>query len=120
MRSMSLAICALTLSTAAAFGQIKPAPAYLIAEFTITDPAGMKAWGEKTTPVVKAHGGEFLARRTKTEAAAGEPPPNVTIIRFDSMEKARAYINSAENKALAPERDKAGKFRNFLVQGASE
>jgi uncharacterized protein (DUF1330 family) len=61
-----------------------------------------------------------LATRTKTEASGGQPPPNVTIIRFESTEKARAYVNSAENKALAAERDKAGKFRNFLVEGASD
>ena len=32
------------------------------------------------------------------------------------MDKARAYANAAE--ALAPERDKAGKFRTYIVEGA--
>jgi hypothetical protein len=33
------------------------------------------------------------------------------------MDKARAYANAAE--ALAPERDKAGKFRTYIVEGAA-
>ena len=114
MRLLFVGFCILALAGASAFAQTKPA--YLVDEFTITDPAASKAWGEKVTAVVKAHGGAVLAARAKPSAVVGDPPEYATIVRFESMDKARAYANAAE--ALAAERDKSGKFRTYIVEGA--
>ena len=118
MQLLPVGFCVLALAGASAFAQTNATPVYLVAEFTVTDAATSKAWGEKAFAVVKAHGGTFLAGRAKASAVVGDPPEYVTIIRFENMDKATAYMNSAETKALAPERDKSGKFRTYIVEGA--
>ena len=87
----------------------------MIAEFTVTDPVALKAWGEKASAVGKTYGAAVLAVRAKPSAVVGDPPEYATILRFESMDKARAYANAAD--ALASERDKAGKFRTYIVEG---
>jgi uncharacterized protein (DUF1330 family) len=89
----------------------------LVAEYEITDAANFQKWGVASNSVGKAHGAEVLSRRNKVAAAAGDPPKNVTIVRFPSMEKAQEYLQSAEYKALIPNRDASAKFRSFVVQG---
>ena len=115
MRLLLVGFCVLALAGASAFAQTKPA--YLIAEFTVTDPVALKAWSEKVSAVGKPYGGAVLAVRAKPSAVVGDPPEYATIVRFESMDKARAYANAAE--ALAPERDKSGKFRTYIVEGAA-
>lgn len=107
----------LLLCAEIAMAQTTSNPAYLVAEFEITDAANYQKFGVASNPVVKAHGGEFLSRRNKVATAAGDPPKSVTIVRFPSMEKAQEYLQSAEYKALIPNRDASAKFRSFVVQG---
>ena len=83
----------LMLMSAGAMAQ--PKPAYLIAEFDVTDAARYQKFGVASNSIVKAYGGEFLSRRNKAISAAGDPPKNVTIVMFPSMEKAQAYLGSA-------------------------
>jgi uncharacterized protein (DUF1330 family) len=112
---IGLGILALTATHAVA--QIKPAPAYIVAEFEVIDAAGWKQFGAATTPLVKSHGGQFVSRGNKPVAAAGEPPKASTIVMFESMEKAQAYLTSPEYKALVPNRDKSAKFRSYVIGG---
>ena len=107
----------LLLCAGAAMAQSTLNPAYLVAEFEITDAANYQKFGAASNSVVKAHGGEFLSRRNKVAAAVGGPPKNVTIVRFPSMEKAQEYLQSAEYKALIPNRDASARFHSFVVQG---
>jgi uncharacterized protein (DUF1330 family) len=107
----------LLVAGATALAQPNPLPVYLVAEFEVIDSAGFQKFGEATTPLVKAHGGEFLSRRNKITPVVGDPPKNVTIISFPSLEKAQAYFESAEYKTLIANRDKSSKFRSYLVQG---
>jgi uncharacterized protein (DUF1330 family) len=116
-RAAIIGLGILALTAAHAVAQSKPAPAYIVAEFEVIDPDGFKQFGAATNPVVKAYGGQFLSRGNKPVAAAGEPPKAVTIVMFESMEKAQAYLKSAEYKALIPNRDKSAKFRNYVVEG---
>jgi uncharacterized protein (DUF1330 family) len=111
MMMAALGCFALTVTTAAA------APAYLVAEYEVTDASALKEWGQATAPMVKAYGGQFVSRGHTPVAAVGEPPKRATIVLFESMEKAQAYLSAPEYTALAPKRDKAAKFRSFLVSG---
>ena len=113
----TLLVLPLLLCTGAAMAQSTSNPAYLVAEFEITDAANFQKFGAAGNSVLKAHGGEFLSRRNKIAAAAGDPPKNVTIVRFPSMEKAQEYLQSAEYKAIVPNRDASARFRSFVVQG---
>ena len=48
----------------------------------------------------------------------GDAPKRVGVTEFDTTEKARAWIDSAERRELAPQRDKAVKFTSqFIIEG---
>ena len=48
----------------------------------------------------------------------GNAPKRVGITEYSSAEKARAWVDSPERKALAPSRDKAINFtRQYIVEG---
>jgi uncharacterized protein (DUF1330 family) len=91
-------------------------PAYLIAEYEVIDAASMKKFGEASNPIVKAHGGQFVARRSMITPVIGDAPKSVTVIMFGSVEKAKDYFQSAEYKAILPLRDADAKFRSYIVE----
>ena len=114
MRQMTSAAFGFLLLTAAPG---VAAPTYLIAEFEVIDAAALKEWGQAVAPIGNAYGAQIVSRGQTPVAAVGEPPKRVTIVQFESMEKAQAYLAAPEYTALAPKRDKAAKFRSFLVSG---
>jgi uncharacterized protein (DUF1330 family) len=111
MMMAALGCFAFTAATAAA------APTYLVTEYEVIDAAGLREWAEANAPLFKASGGQFLSLGQTPVAAAGEPPQHVTIVLIESMAQARAYVSSPEYTALVPKREKAAKFRTFLVSG---
>ncbi len=54
------------------------------------------------------------------DAFAGEPPKRAVIAVFDSLEKAQALRDSPAYKELIPVRDKASKYRAYIVEGAAK
>ncbi len=116
MRLLPIGLCiaALTMGVVA---RVNAAPAYWIAEYEVLDAAKLKEFGAASNPIVAKFGGIFLSRRNKPEAANGSAPNTVTIIQFESMEKARAYMNSPELKAITPLRDQAERVRIYFVSG---
>jgi uncharacterized protein (DUF1330 family) len=68
----------------------------------------------------KAAGGnvDFIPPGEKIVAVVGDAPRRVGVSEWESMEKAQAWINSPERKALAPQREKAQKVtRQYIVEG---
>jgi uncharacterized protein (DUF1330 family) len=49
----------------------------------------------------------------------GTPPPRVVIQVFDSLEKMKAFRDSADYKASRAIGDKYGTFRSYAVDGIS-
>jgi len=96
--------------------QAKP-PAYFFAEIDVTDAESYRTYVERNTSVVNEYGGRFLARGGKTIAMDGEPPKRIVIIAWENEDKAQAWYTSAAYKAITPIRDKAAKFRGFIVEG---
>ena len=113
MRILTASLCLVALATSS-FAQQRPA--YLVAEYEVIDAASMKKFGEASNPIVKAHGGQFVARRTTVTPVIGEAPKSVTVIMFESVEKAKGYFQSAEYKAILPLRDAGAKFRSYIVE----
>ena len=97
-----------------------PPPAFTIAEIQVTDPEAFKEYANATGKGVPAAGGRFIVRSGKSFVISGEPPKNIAVIQWDSLEKARTYFESAEYKKLAEVRDKASKFRAFTIEGAAQ
>ena len=86
--------------------------AYVVTEVDIINPEAQAAYLPKVGEVIKSTGGTYLARGGKIVALEGEAPKRVTIVVYDSLEKAQASRNSEAWKALSAERSKAIKARN--------
>ena len=93
-------------------------PVFYVAEIDVIDEAGYeKDFGVKSRAAVQAAGGKFLVRG-KAEMLKGEPPKNrIVIQQWDSMDKLKAWFNSAEQKELRDVQDKYSKVRIFAAQG---
>ena len=106
-----LLLCAATVEAAP--------PGYIIAELTVTDPvAYARDYAAHVEPIVKAHGGRYLARGGAVEAVEGAPPAaRIAILEFPSMAQARAFHSSPEYRRLAAIRQQYSTGRLFLVEG---
>jgi uncharacterized protein (DUF1330 family) len=91
--------------------------AYVITEIEVIDQAAQNAYLPKVGEVIKSTGGTFLARGGKIAALEGEAPKRVTVVVYDSLEKAQASRSSEAWKAIKPERDKAIKARSYVTEG---
>ena len=97
--------------------QAKP-PVYSVSEIDIVDQVAYSTYVPKAQAAIKAGGGKFLAAGGAITVVDGEPPKSrVVIQQWDSLEKFQAYRNSAAFKDLLPMREKAAKFRTFVVEG---
>jgi len=122
-------ILALATLTGAALGaaaiqglhaQAKP-PAFNIAEITITnDEAYTKEYVPPILKSIQDSGGKFIVRGGKTASVVGTPPaPRITVIQFESLDKAQAWINSPAYKAAQAIGDKYATFRAYQVEGVA-
>jgi len=98
--------------------QAKP-PVYYIAEIDIKDmDAYTKEYVPRAQAGIKAAGGRLVAAGSKTTAFEGAPPKSrVAVQVWDSVEKIKAWRNSAEFKEARKIGDKYAKFRSFAVEG---
>lgn len=82
--------------------------AYWIAHVEITDPDAYGEYAKRATTAIEAHGGEFLARGTRTVWLEGQERPRNVVVRFPSLEDAeRCYRSEAYQEAFAFARDAA-------------
>ena len=90
---------------------------YLVSQSEVLDRAAADAWNTTVREALNKAGGS-LVTSDKITAVLGTAPQRIGITEFQSIEKAHAWLDSAERKALAPQRDKAIKFSQlFLVEG---
>lgn len=98
--------------------QAKP-KAYLVTESELLDATALAAYLPKAREAIRAAGGniDFIPAGGKVVSVVGEAPKRAGISEWESLEKAQAWINSAERKALAPQRDKMQKVtRQFIIE----
>jgi uncharacterized protein (DUF1330 family) len=82
--------------------------AYWIAHVHVTDPDGYGEYAKRATGAIEAHGGEFLARASRTVWLEGTERERNVIVRFPSLEDAEAcYRSAAYQEALSFARDAA-------------
>jgi uncharacterized protein (DUF1330 family) len=99
--------------------QAKP-PAVVVVDISdVTDPEAFKAVTQRPTAstATVVHGGHYITRTDKITSLDGPPPKRFIIISFDSLEKARAWHNSPDQKKIDEIRAKATKSRSFIVEG---
>jgi uncharacterized protein (DUF1330 family) len=99
--------------------QAKP-KAYLITESQVLDRDALATYFPKIVEAAKRQGGRvaYIGPSEKTVPVVGEAPKRIGVSEWESVEKAQAWLVSAERNALIPERDKAQKItRQFIVEG---
>src|SRR5580704_18618427 len=93
--------------------------AYVVTEIEVIDQEAQNAYLPKVGEVIKSTGGTYLARGGKIVALEGEAPKRMTIVVYDSLEKAQASRNSPAWAALGAERNKAIKTKSYVTEGLS-
>ncbi|MEA2332008.1 MAG: hypothetical protein QOH58_2146 [Thermoleophilaceae bacterium] len=74
--------------------------AYLVSSYRVTNPDAFQGYGPAVVPTIMAHGGEIVVADYESEALDGEPAPTTVVIRFESKEAARAWLESPEYEAI--------------------
>jgi uncharacterized protein (DUF1330 family) len=88
---------------------------YVIFDEVINDQAGYDAYVGKALPTILQHGGRAIVV-DGPETIEGEWFGNrVVVLEFDSVDAARAWYNSPEYQAAAPERHKAADCKAAIV-----
>ena len=73
---------------------------YLIANYTITDPAGYAPYPAAVAPTLAPHGGELLVADFASETLEGEPHAVTVVVKFPTRAAARAWYTSPEYRAV--------------------
>jgi uncharacterized protein (DUF1330 family) len=69
-------------------------------------------------PTYAPFGGRYIVRQAKPVAFEGEAPRGyVVITEFDTVDKARGWLNSPEFLKIKPVRDRETKSQVYLVEG---
>jgi uncharacterized protein (DUF1330 family) len=93
-------------------------PTYAVVDISdVTDPEGFKALLPKAGPANAAFGGKFIIRTENITAFDGTPPKRFVVIAFDSLDKAKAWNESAAQKDVDAIRRKTTRSRQFYVEG---
>ncbi len=97
--------------------QVKTPPAYVVAEVDVMDPTTFHKYAEKVPETLAPFNGHYLVRGGKVQAVEGEAPKRITVIAFDSAEKARGWEDSPAYDAIRPIRQSSAKSRIYIVEG---
>lgn len=94
--------------------------AYVIVDIHITDPQGYEEYKKLTPPTVAAYGGRYLARGGRAERLEGDwTPERLVILEFESVERAREWLNSPEYSPIKATRHLCAKTNMIVVEGLS-
>ena len=96
-------------------------PVFFVVELNVKEREEFdRDYASQAGALVTQHGGTFLVGGEKVQPVEGTPPEGVVIIvRFDSMDQARSFLDSPEYKKIVPVRQKTADTRSYLVQGAA-
>ena len=93
--------------------------AYLVVEMKITDPERYKQYMAAAPASLAAFGGEYVVRGGPLQALEGDwNPARLAVVRFPSMEQARAWYASELYQAARDKRLGTTEYFNMvLVEG---
>jgi uncharacterized protein (DUF1330 family) len=98
-----------------------PHPAYYIAEFEVTDAVAIQPYRENVEATLKPYGGRFIVRGGNTLSLEGNAPVRrMVIIKFESVEKAKAWYNSPAYTELRKIRLKSANADVYIIDGSAE
>jgi uncharacterized protein (DUF1330 family) len=100
--------------------QIKTPAAYWVTEtLEMSDQTAFLKAIAAVPPTIQSFGGHYIALGGKITSGEGDPPRRITIVAFDSMEKAQQWFNSPVAAAARTEAQKSAKIRSYIVEGVA-
>lgn len=95
------------------------ANAYLIVDTKILDAARYEEYKNLAKPIIERFGGEYLARGGELYSDQCDlwTPTRIVVIKFESMQKAKSFLESDEYKPIKAIRIEAAKSTMLLVDG---
>ena len=92
--------------------------AYVLANVQVTNAQQYEEYKRLSTIAMKAHGAEVCVRGGQTEVLEGDWTPNrVVLLKFPSMDKAKAFYDSPEYQAAKQAREGIAVMRMVLIEG---
>ena len=92
--------------------------AYVIVDIDVHDPAGYERYKELAPAGIAAYGGKYLARGGRTEVLEGAwAPRRLVVLEFDSVERARTWIDSEEYREARQLRHQTARTSMVVVEG---
>ena len=92
--------------------------AYLVVDIGITNLTQFEEYKKLAPAAIAKYGGRYVIRGGAYEVLEGDwKPERLTIVEFDSMEKAKAFYNSPEYAVAIKARTGAANFKALVVQG---
>ena len=92
--------------------------AYIIVDIEVTDPDAFEEYRSLVPPLVAKYGGKYLVRGGDFESIEGDwAPKRLTVLEFESAERAKQFYNSEEYEPVKQIRLKAAISNMVLVQG---
>ncbi len=92
--------------------------AYIITNAEVFDHDAYGEYGKLAPDAIRRHGGEFLARGGAAEVLEGSwTAHRVVVVRFDTVEQAKAMYDSPEYQAAKARREGAADFNMMVVEG---
>jgi uncharacterized protein (DUF1330 family) len=93
--------------------------AYIIVEIDILDPTGYEEYKNLAGATVEKYGGKYIVRGGKTEVLEGDwTPKRIVVLKFESMQRAKEWLNSEEYRAPRKMRHRTAKTNMIVVEGA--
>jgi uncharacterized protein (DUF1330 family) len=93
-------------------------PAYVVVDVEVTDPEAYERYKPLAPPAIAAYGGRYLARGGRTDVLEGDwTPSRAVLLEFPSLEKARAWWESAEYAEAKALRQSSTRTRMVVVEG---
>ena len=93
-------------------------PAYFVVELEITNPEAMEPYRAAVGATIEQYGGRFIARAGATELIErGPEPKRIVILQFDSMNRAKEWLNCEEYREPRKLRHKTARTKMILVEG---
>jgi uncharacterized protein (DUF1330 family) len=90
--------------------------AYVIVDMKVSDPVQYQQYMAAAPAAVKAFGGEYLVRGGRHEVLEGSwQPTRIAILRFPSLETAKAFYDDQQYRAARARRAGATEFFNMIV-----
>lgn len=92
--------------------------AYVIVDINVKDPVLYEDYKKLAAPTVELYGGKYIARGGKTETLEGNwSPTRLVILQFDSIEQAKAWLNSTEYSEVKKIRHQTAISNMVVIEG---